>query len=271
MADAICIHGFAGGLAAVVQQHGPAQHRFCRHLPDRADAVLPHIVPMVRVLLGAAEHRPQFGQRRGKNIGKAHQRALREPSAQRVGQLRAHALGGNAFQSPCLAAHGGCGPRLHCKADRAQDTIFQVVPPAERVAQPALRVPCHCSYREIAPRQISAHLRHEQHGVWMPPVRITGIRAEGRDFQRTFFRQQGQRAMLQAGFQHARARKHRPHLLRPRGGTQIPIMRRSTSQAVAHTAADRPGFKPRRLQAHDRGGNMLRQAHQCPPFFCRSL
>ena len=68
--DPLLIHRFTGRFAAIMQQRRPAQHRICRHLRRRADAVLPHIIQMVRIALRAAEHRRQLGQHHTDQIGK---------------------------------------------------------------------------------------------------------------------------------------------------------------------------------------------------------
>ena len=267
MPDALLVHGLAGGLAAVVQQHRPPEHRLGRHLTDRAHGVLPHIVQVVRILLLTALHGRELGQGRGDKVGVSHQRALHIAAAQQTGQLLTDALGGNAVQTMHLPPHGSGGFRLDgktqlgceaqsaqdaqrvllksgvCITDRAQNAVFEVGLPTKRVAQTAFRVPRHRTDREISSCQILTDVGDKAHAVRMPSVRVAALRAVCGNLERAAVREYGQRAVPESGGEHTRVREHGLHLRRRGGRTQIPVVRFDSAQAVAHAAADRPRLK----------------------------
>ena len=267
VADALLVHGLAGRLAAVVEQHRPPEARLGRHLTDRAHGVLPHIVQVVRILLLTALHGRKLGQGRGDEVGVSHQCALHIAAAQQTGQLLADALGGNAVQAMHLPPHGSGGFRLDgktqlgrepqsaqdaqrvllksgvCITDSTQNTVFEVGLPAERVAQTAFRVPRHRTDREIPAGQILTDVGDKAHAVRMPSVRVAALRAVGGNLERAAVREYGQRAVPESGGEHTRVREHSLHLRRRGGRTQVPVVRFDSAQAVAHAAADRPRLK----------------------------
>ena len=144
---------------------------------------------------------------------------------------------------------------------------MQIIQSAVGVAQTAHRVPGYGADREVAPRQIILHAADKAHRIRVAAVRIAAVRAEGCNLERAAVGQQGQRAVLEAGLEHALPCENGFHLFRARCGAQVPVVRRGAAQTVAHAAADRPSFKPGALQLFDRTRGVRGQPDQCPFLF----
>ena len=287
--DPLLVYGLAGRFSAVVQQHRPPQTGIRRNLPDRANGMPPDVVTVMRIILCAAEHRHELRQRRADDVVVFQQRALRPTAAQQPRQLLAHALCCNAGKADELPPHRRSGVLLDRKAqlgrkahaaqnaqrilskaririaDRTQNAVFQVVLTAERVKNPAFRMPRHRADREIAPREVLTDAAHKAHAVRVTAVRIAAVRAVGRDFERTAVQHHGQCAVFETGLNDLFALENAQHLLRRCRRTQVPVVRPDAAQAVAHTAADRPGLKPGLFQTLDRARRILRQVHHLSP------
>ena len=103
-------------------------------------------------------------------------------------------------------------------------------------------------------------------------VSVAAIDAEGRHFIGNAVVQDGQRAVLQAGFDDAAVRKNSLHLLRARAGANIPVMREQPKQTVAYASANDIGVKVFRQPAQDK----IRSSRDCqqenpPPFGNNSI
>ena len=132
-------------------------------------------------------------------------------------------------------------------------------------------MPRHRADGEIPPREVGGHIGHKTHPVRVPSVRIADVRAKRGDFERAVVGQNGQRAVLQAGFEHALSCEYRLHFGGLGGGAQIPVMRLCAAQTVAHAAADYPRFISRRLKLGNGARSVRRKGDHEPFLFCRSL
>lgn len=104
-------------------------------------------------------------------------------------------------------------------------------------------------------------------------VSVATIDAEGRHFIGNAVVQDGQRAVLQAGFDDAAVRKNSLHLLRARAGANIPVMREQPKQTVTYASADNVGVK---AVFHQPAQDKIRSGRDCqqknpPPFGNNSI
>ena len=85
----------------------------------------------------------------------------------------------------------------------------------------------------------------------MPVIRVFPVDAEGGDLIGNMIADDGQRAVLQPGFDQMLAAENVRHLIRQGGGAQIPVMGHETKEAVPDAAADGIGGKAGFIQPAD--------------------
>ena len=141
------------------------------------------------------------------------------------------------------------------------------------IHQPGLRIPCHRVDGEITPGKVVHHIGYKRHAVRVAVVGVAAIDAEGRHFIGNTVAQDGQRAVLQAGFDDAAVGKNSLHLLWARAGANIPVMREQAKQAVAYASANDIGVK---AVFHQSAQDKIRSGRDCqqknpPPFGNNSI
>ena len=297
MPDARLIQREAVRLAAVMQQNRQPQRLRRRNMGQRAQCVLPHIIAVVRIMLVEAVHCAQLGKQDEQHVRIRAQDVRRALPAQQLRQFNADALGSDVRQRMAQVVRrltGGVinpetvhgrepqraqnpqrilGEARFGVADGADNARAQILLPVKGVHQPGLRIPCHGVDGEIAPGKVVHHIRDKRHAVRVAMVSVSAIDAEGRHFIGNTVVQDGQRAVLQAGFNHAAVRKNSLHLLRARAGANIPVMREQPKQTVTYASADNVGVKAVfRQPAQDK----IRSSRDCqqenpPPFGNNSI
>ena len=285
MAHAPIVHGEAGGLAHVVEQHGPAQHRLRRDGGHGAGRMAPHIVEMVAVPLVKAHAGQQLRQEHAQHVGVRQQHRQHVPAAQQAVRLRQQPLCGDAAQQRGAAVQRGGGALLHgetqhrCEAQRphdaqgvlvkaairlphaAQEAAPQVLPAAMEVGEDAAAVHGHGVHRQVAAAQVLRQRVGEIHRVGAAMVGVGAIGAEGGDLYGKALLPDSDGAVLQSRGD-AAAREQGGGLLRSGGGGNIPVLGHAAQQCVPHAAAHGIGREARLLQPLQNGAD-LRWEHMC--------
>ena len=249
-------------LAAVVKEHRKPEDALGRDGVHGVRRVAPHVPAVVlRAARIKAPHRRKLRKDHKKHLREGEQHLPRAARAEDAFELRENTLGGNiAQQLPVFPQRRGgflldgqTEPRREAQraqnaqrvlpealagvADAAEDTVPEILPPAEIVPQTAHGAVSHGVHREIAPREIGVDVTHERNAVRVAAVGVAALGAERRDLQRAGRREQRKRAVLESGFEHALSGKDLLHLLRRRGGAEIPVVRLDAEQRIAHASA----------------------------------
>ena len=248
MAHALPVHGEAGGLAHVVEQHGPAQRRLRRNGGHGAGRVFPHVVEVVAVPLVEAHTGQHLRQEHAQHIRVRQQYRQHMGAAQQAVHLRQQALRGDVPQQRGAAVQRGGGAGLHGEAQHrrepqrphdaqgvlvkapvrvahtAQDAPAQVVLSAVQVDEGAPDIHGHGVHRQVAAAQILRQRVGEIHGVGAAVVGIGAVGTEGGDLH-------GQAVLPDGDGAVARSRgdavtgKQGGGLLRTGGGGNVPVLR----------------------------------------------
>ena len=261
VAHALLIQGEAGGLAQVVEQGGPAQHRRGRGGIHRRQGVVPHISVVPGIALVKAEGGHQLGQDLGGHRGIRLQHPAGRRAAQQPGQLLPHPLTGDAVQQGTAAQQRRPGVLLHTKiqhggkahtpqhpqavllkapgrvAHTADKSRCQILPAPVEVDEPLPGVIGHGVDGKVPPLQIPLQAGGKGHPVGVPPVGIGAVHPEGGDLQGQAVHQHRHRAVLQPRLHQTESGKHPLGLLRPGAGGQVKVGEGSPApQQLPHCA-----------------------------------
>ena len=259
-------------LCNVMQQCRKA-HRLLRlDIVQHVQRVLPDVHGVMRIVLHKADAVCQLRNEHAGDVRKRRQNPRRATSGQKSGKLLAQTLARNRLQPPAQGVDGRgrfrgdgkaearskaqpaqhpqriLGKALRRPADAADHARGQIVPAAEEVDHPPLRVRRHRVDGKIPAQQITAQFRQEGHRIRVAAVGIAGLRAEGRDLIALPAAQHRDRAEALACQNHTLGRKAGRSFLRLGARANIPVLRRFAAQTVADAAADGVGRKARRAQ-----------------------
>jgi hypothetical protein len=281
------VPGEAGGLAHVVQQHGPAQNALRRGGSHRVGRVAPHVVDMVPVVLVKAHAGQHLRQKHPQHLRIVQQHRQHMAAAQQLVHLRPDALRRDIRQQRRRLPQRRGGPLLDGKAQHRgepqrpqdaqrvllkppfrfshapQDARLQVLPPAVQVDD--LPPPVHGNgvHRQVPAAQVVLQPAGKRHRVRPPVVGVVPVRAERGHLDGHLPRPDGHRPVLQPRGDGI-PRKQREHLLRPGGSGHVPVPRHAAQQRVPHAAAHGEGGKSRVLQPFQHIFHRLRQHGHAP-------
>ena len=146
-------------------------------------------------------------------------------------------LGGSKTQraedAQCIFLEAGRGI-----TDAADDLVCEILASAKRIDKPLVRMVCHSIDGEITPGEILGDIADEVHAVGVAVIGILAVDAESCHLIWHMVDNDGQRAVLQAGFNHVAAAEDLLHFLRQGGGADIIIAGRVPHQCIADAAAD---------------------------------
>ena len=267
----------------VVEERGQADDEVGRSEVDTAQRMTPD-VPAVVAVLREVHGFEQLGNDAREQPGaqqQAQPAARRRAADQQLDQLVAHPLrrdlredvergrdratGAGLQRQPQRAGESHrpqraqpvlaeAGERI---AHGAQPAAPQVLGTGERIAQHARdRIPGDGVHREVAPRQVSVDVAEERHRAGAAAVEIGPLAAEGGHLDLVLRGQDRHGPVLHSRRNDAREELH--HLLRQRIGRDVEIVRRLSTQQVAHRAPGNPRLLSCRAQRAQHGHHVGR-------------
>ena len=108
-------------------------------------------------------------------------------------------------------------------ADAADNMIFQILLPAERVGKSLRRAVCHGVDGEIPTGKVGGEVEGELHALWVAVVLIFAVKPKGGYLKRRTDNN-GQRAVLNSCFDAVKIPKNRLHLFGRSRGCYVPII-----------------------------------------------
>ena len=280
--DQIFIHGKGRRLADVVQERRQTECFFRLYSGYNVQRVLPDIQRMMRIILTKTDAGRHLRDQHTQYVREFFQHLCGMRPCQDSGKLLAQALLRYLLQFPAQRMNRGRSLRRKRKAqpggkaesaqhpqrilgeaggrlpDAANHALRQIPSPPEQVDHPSFRIRSHRVDGKVAAHQIRVQLRQKNHRVGVAAVRIAPLRAEGRDFIGLSVPKKRNRPEALSGQNYPFVRKTGRSLLRLCAGTQVPVLRRLSAQAVAHTAADGVCLKAGRGQPHQNRSDLRR-------------
>ena len=271
MAYAPFVQRKALGLAQIVQQHGPPQHRLRRRGVHRMGRVAPDVIAVVAVVLLKPHTGQDLRQHHTQHLGFLRQHPSGVFSAQQLCQFLPYPFRRHIPQIAALLPQGTVGVLLDGKAQRGgkpqrpqdpqrvlgkaalrlphapQHFRLNVLLPAEGIEERSPHIHGHGVDGQIPPGQILRQIPCEGDGGGMAVVGIVSVGAEGGDLTGQTAAADGHGAVPQAGG-NGKMIEQRHGLLRQGGGGHIPVVGRCAHQHVPHTAAHHVRLVPGGLQ-----------------------
>ena len=260
MSNSVFILGIAERFSKIVIQTSNFYNGISMTITNRFHCMLPHIIAVMGIILDKSNA--------GRNLRNDNLKNFREIFQQPIATTRhdlqkfvSNALGGNIKQKIPLCKHCiGSFPldaemitsrKAHCSENteciflkplfRITDTnnfpIQQVILTIKIVNDFSVDVRCHRIHRKVTAAQILFQIANKFNLVWMTMIRVIAIFPISCDLI-WIFQQNGQCSMLESSIQHTKIREHFFHLVWQSIGTNIPIVRCSSNQAVTNTTAD---------------------------------
>ncbi|MPM84676.1 hypothetical protein SDC9_131749 [bioreactor metagenome] len=250
----------AAGLAHVVEQDRPAQHRLRRSRGQSVERVLPHIETVVAAVLLKAHHGQHLREHRPHDLRKLPQRLRRGLAAEQLCQLGANTLRCDVGKKPPAVPQSPGGFRLDGKPKRggepqtakdtqriltkpflriphaAQNTSFQIRLSAKGVRQFSPKVHRHGVHSKITAAQIVAQGAGKDHRIRVAAVGVRPVGSKGRDLHRVRALPDSDGTVPQSGGK-GTAPEDRQRFLRQSGGRHVPVLRRPAQEGVTDAAA----------------------------------
>ena len=129
---------------------------------------------------------------------------------------------------------------LHGISHTADHASLQIADSIKSIHQSGHFIVGHRIDRKIAAFQILQKIRGKRYFLWMPRILVFSVNPVGCDLESLMLQHNCHRPMLDPGIN--RVTEKSLDLLRSRRGRNVPVLRRSPEQGIAHAASDRIRF-----------------------------
>ena len=129
---------------------------------------------------------------------------------------------------------------LHGISHTADHASLQIADSVKGIHQSGHFIVGHRIDRKIAAFQILQKIRGKRYFLWMPRILVFSVNPVGCDLESLMIQHNRHRPMLDPGIN--RVPEKSLDLLRSRRGRNVPVLRRSPEQGIAHAASDRIRF-----------------------------